>query len=223
MRVRDSGRARSATSCDWSAAGGDETGGGRVRRKGELVCCRRRLCGRRRPFGEAGCRRRTCGRRRLSALGGAGEREASTCYCSAAGVGKTGGVSSGRASCGAGCRRRLCGLRCLCKFEGAAGKGGAHLFLFRRRYRQDRRRVLEAGIVRGGLPAASAWPAALLQVGGGGGQGRRSVVFISPPSSARTVARARGGHRAGKVAAGVCVAGGTCACQGGQPAREALP
>jgi len=49
--------------------------------------------------------------------------EASTCFCSAAGVGKTGGACSGRASCGAGCRRRRYGRRWLCVLGGAGGRG----------------------------------------------------------------------------------------------------
>ena len=49
--------------------------------------------------------------------------EASTCFCSAAGVGKTGGACSGRASCGAGCRRRRYGRGRLCVLGGAGGRG----------------------------------------------------------------------------------------------------
>jgi len=190
LRVGGGGRARDATSSDRAAAGGDETGSGLFGRRGALVCCRLRLCGRRRPFGAAGCRRRRYGRLQLCALGAAGAREASICYCSVASVGKTSGACLKRALYGAGFRRRLCGRRHLCVSGGAAGKGGAHVFLFRRRRRQDRWRVPEAGIVRGGWPPASLWPAAPGCVGGGSMQERRSCVTVLPPASARPPARA---------------------------------
>ena len=123
LRVRGGGRARDAKSCDWPAAGGDETGGGRVGRGEALVYCRQRLCGRRRPFGAAGCRRRRYGLRGLCAFGVAGASEASTCYCSVAGVGKTGGACWARLCGGARCRRRRYGRRRLCVLGGVGGRG----------------------------------------------------------------------------------------------------
>jgi len=109
----------------------------------------------------------------LRAGGGGRAREASTCFCFAAGVGEIGGACFGRPCGGARCRRRRYGRRRLCKFWGA------------------------------------------------GGRGRRPYVSASPPASARPAARARGGHHAGRVAAGVGMAGGGTACWGGR-AGEAV-
>ena len=59
----------------------------------------------------------------LRVVGGGRASEASMCFCSAAGVGKTGGAWSGRASCGAGCRRRRYGRGRLCVLGAAGGQG----------------------------------------------------------------------------------------------------
>ena len=54
---------------------------------------------------------------------GGGVREASTCYCSAAGVGKTGRACSGRPCGGARCCRRRYGRRRFSVLGGAGGRG----------------------------------------------------------------------------------------------------
>ena len=111
---------------------------------------------------------------------------------------------------------------------GGGGKGGVHLILFRRRCRQDGRRVLGAAMWRGGFPPASVWPAVALRVGGGDKQGRQLAVTGPLPELARPAAgvsggegrlcvasgvcAAGGGHLAGRVAAGVGMAGGGSAC-----------
>jgi len=59
----------------------------------------------------------------LQVLEGGRAREASTCFCFAAGVGETGGACSRRASCGAGFRRRRYGRRRLCVSGRAGGRG----------------------------------------------------------------------------------------------------
>jgi len=99
---------------------------------------------------------------------------------------------------------------------------GVYSFLFLRRRRQERRRVLRAGIVRGGLPPASVLPAAPVRFGEGDGQGERVPVPVPQPASARPAARARGGHCSGRVAASICVAGGACACLGRRRVLEAF-
>jgi len=63
----------------------------------------------------------------------------------------------------------------------------------------------------GALPPASVWPAGIVQFLGAGGQERRLLVSVPPPASARPASRALGGHRAGRVSAGVRVADGASA------------
>ena len=81
--------------------------GGRVRRGGVLVWCRRHRC----------CRQRFC------VFWGGWAWGASTCDCSAAGVGKTGGGRVGRG--GVLVCRRWCryGRRRLCVYGGGGGQG----------------------------------------------------------------------------------------------------
>jgi len=185
----------------------------------------------------AGALRAWCGER---------AREASTCFCSAAGVGETGGACLGRPCGGAGCRRRRYGRRRLCKFWGAGGRGrrplvsasppalarpaprawgghvagrvaagdstagggsacwggrageaGVHLLLLRRRRWRDRRRVLRVAMWRGGMPPASAWPAAALQVLGGGRAWEASMCFCFAAGVGET-----GGACSGRPCAG---------------------
>jgi len=213
LRVGGGGRAREASTCYWSAACVDKTGG---------ACWGR-------PCGGARCRRRLNGRRRLCVLRGVGNPgrrplasappPASARPAARAG----GGHVAGRVAAGV----RMAGGGSAC-WGGRAGEGGVHLFLLRRRRRQDRRRVLGAGIVRGGLPPALVWPAAALRVGGGDKQGRQLAVTGPLPELARPAAgvsggegrlcaasgvcAAGGGHLAGRVAAGVGMAGGGSAC-----------
>jgi len=151
-------------------------------------------------------------------------RETCTCFCSAAGVGRTGGGPV---------RRRwalVCRRRRPCCRRRRLGKASC-----RRRW-QDRRRTCPAemgagvspppsvlpaaALGQGELPPASVWPAAALRVGGGGRQGRRARASAPPPALARPAADVSGGEGRSCVSAGVGMAGGGSACCRGRRERE---
>ena len=132
--------------------------------------------------------------------------------------------SARRAWEGAGYRRRRYGRWRLGVLGEAAGNGGLHLLLLRRRHWQDQRRTCRAGrgagvsppafvrsaapIGRGALPPASVWSAAAQRVGGGDRQRRRERAYAPPPASARPAADVPGGEGRWCLAAGVCTADG---------------
>jgi len=132
-------RAREASLCFCSAAGCDQTGGGLVRRGGELVSCRR-------------CRYR---RRRLCVLrGGQRPRKASEVSFSAAGVDKIDGGRVAREGVLVCCRRRRYGWRRLYVDRGGVGKGDEDILVANRGRCRDRRPVFGMRRGPGMLPPA---------------------------------------------------------------------
>jgi len=209
------------------------------------------LVSRRWPFGEAGCHLLTApppasarpaagvsggeGRWCVSAgvcmagggsacLGGRRARDACTCLCPAAGVGKTGGGRVGWGGALVCRRRRGYRRRRLCVLGGTAGKVRVHVIRLRRRSLRDRWRARRAG--EGG----GVWPPALVSRRWLLGEAGRHLGTAPPPFDGKTgggpawrsgalvcCRRCLYGRRwplGGTVAAGVGMAGGGTACWG---------
>jgi len=153
--------------------------------------------------------------------GGRRARDSRKCFCSAAGIGKTGGRRVGRGGALSWRRRREYRRRPLCVLGGAAGKRRVHELVPRRRRWKDRRRACRVRRCAGVMPPASAWPATALRVGGRGRQGTRARACAPPPALARPAAGVSGEEGRWCDAAGVCMAGDGSACWGGGRARDA--
>jgi len=173
--------------------------------------------------------------------------DACTCYCSAAGIAKTGGERFGwggalvcrrrrlygrRRRLGeACCRPRRSGRRRLCVFAGAARNGAVHVLLLRHRHWRDRWRTCRAGRGACVSPPACVRPTAAIGRGRlppasvlsapamrvGGGGGKRRRARHTAPPPALDRPAADVSGGEGRW----CVAAGVCTAGGGNWARRA--